>query len=88
MGKSESLSLFSIVLQALGGILSQHETCCFPGFSLGNGFAFVGSPKFFFLLNARTKECFGGEAVLLRGLDDVEELLSQRRGVGSGVCVF
>lgn len=89
MGKSKGFSLFSIALQVPGEILSQHEACCFLGFSLGGCFAFVGSPKFFFLLNGFAKEGFGGEALLLRGLDDVEELFSQNRGVfGSAVCVF
>ena len=52
-------------------------------------FVFVGSPKFFFLLNGFAKKGFGGEALLLGGLDDVEELFSQRRGVvGDAVGVF
>lgn len=88
MGKGEGLSLFFIVLQSCG-ILSPHEVCCFLGFSLGGCFAFVGSPKFFSLLNGFAKERFSGEALLLGGLDDVEELFSQRRGIfGGAVCVF
>lgn len=61
----------------------------FSGFSLGGCFAFVGSPKFFFLLHGFAKEGFGGEALLLCGLDDVEELFSQRGGIfGGAVRVF
>lgn len=89
MGKREGLSLFSIALHASGGILFPMRVVVFRLFFLGGCFAFVGSPKFFFLLHGFAKEGFGGEALLLCGLDDVEELFSQRRGIfGGAIRVF